>query len=337
VVIRRSAAGEVGALIADVAGADEIARESAVARLRIIGARAVPRLLDLACASSASTASRLAALNALDGILDARGAKVVAHLLYESDAAVAAAAAAVVRPFVTGPGGARLLDVLTDIVLDERRDARIRNAALTALSGLPARTLKPLLERVQAHAETALATSKVESRIRPLPDDPTKVRRRLAGPGSRASIADLHRVVGEIRSREQSAREPAERREWMTARAVAHQVLAARGSRVALYDLRESIEQAEGPLPVEFLTAVETIGDAACATAVAGAFASASREGPADWWSTHLASAFRAIVERERLTQRHPELQKIERRWPGLLALLLTPKKRGSTRRSGPR
>ena len=46
----------------------------------------------------------------------------------------------------------------------------------------------------------------------------------------------------------------------MTARAAAHQVLAARGSTVALYDLRETVESGE-PAPVEMLAALEVIGD----------------------------------------------------------------------------
>ena len=93
--------------------------------------------------------------------------------------------------------------------------------------------------------------------------------------------------------------------------------LAQRGSRLALYDLRESLETAHGPLAVEFLAAVTLVGDATCLEAIAAAHAKAK---PKDaWWRNHLAGAFKAIVTRERLTRRHAALKKIEKRWPGVL------------------
>ena len=104
----------------------------------------------------------------------------------------------------------------------------------------------------------------------------------------------------------------------MRARAAAHVALASRGSRLALYDLRESLESADAPLPVEFLAALSLVGDASCLEAIAAAYArpAASGRGRDDWWRQHLADAFRAIVAREAITRRHAVMKKIEKRWP---------------------
>jgi hypothetical protein len=106
---------------------------------------------------------------------------------------------------------------------------------------------------------------------------------------------------------------------WMRVRGRAHAALAARASRVALYDLRESIEQATGPLPIEFVAAVARIGDASALESLASAF---SRTTDA-WWREQLAGAFQAIAKRERITRRSAVLRQIERRRPGVLRTLL--------------
>jgi hypothetical protein len=95
--------------------------------------------------------------------------------------------------------------------------------------------------------------------------------------------------------------------------------LAARGSRIALYDLRESLESvsaASAPLPVEFLAALSTAGDASCLEAVAAAYARATHN---TWWRDHLADAFKTIIKRERHTRRHAVVKKIEKRWGSAL------------------
>jgi hypothetical protein len=102
----------------------------------------------------------------------------------------------------------------------------------------------------------------------------------------------------------------------MTTRAAAHAVLAGRGSRIALYDLRETLEAAGDPLPVEFLTALTEVGDATCLEAIAAAYTKARSTRGDDWWRSHLADAFRAIVKREKITKRHAVMKKIEKRWP---------------------
>jgi hypothetical protein len=122
----------------------------------------------------------------------------------------------------------------------------------------------------------------------------------------------------------------------MTARAAAHQVLAARGSTVALYDLRETIESGE-PAPVELLAALDAIGDRTCLEPIAAAYARAGATAPGrtrsgdtvapDWWRDHLAAVFRAIVAREKLSERHALARRIRARWPTAAASLLGPAK----------
>jgi hypothetical protein len=101
-------------------------------------------------------------------------------------------------------------------------------------------------------------------------------------------------------------------------RASAHVALAERGSRLGVYDLRESLERSRTPLPVEFLTALSLAGDASCLEAIARAHAEAGDT----WWRDHLARAFQAIVSRQRLTKRHAALRRVEQRWPGALERL---------------
>jgi hypothetical protein len=120
------------------------------------------------------------------------------------------------------------------------------------------------------------------------------------------------RVLDRVREREGS--QPAAAREqWRLTRAAAHVALANRGSRLALYDLRESLETAKTPLPVEFLAALTSIGDTSCLEPIANAYSSAKD----DWWRDHLARVFREIIAREKLTRRHAALRRIEKRWPG--------------------
>ena len=93
----------------------------------------------------------------------------------------------------------------------------------------------------------------------------------LTRAGAGVALPLLLRVIERVREREAS--EPASRgAEWIKVRARAHVTLAGRGSRIALYDLRESIEAAASPLPVEFLSALSTAGDASCLEAVAAAY-----------------------------------------------------------------
>ncbi len=307
-----------------------------MARLTVIGARAVERLL-AAADSSAGAGARAAALSALEGIADPRALPVALAALDHPDATVASAAAGLAGVFVRGPKGAAAVDRLTEVALDGTRAAAVRAAALRGLRDLAPSTLAPVLAsladdtsldvRTAASALTegdaaldpldVLAQSARESTL----SDPQRLRQAIARAGQRAPLPVLLRIIERVREheREQAA---AQRADWTAVRAAAHLALAQRGSRLAVYDLRESIEAARVPLPVEFLAALSTIGDASCVEAIAGAFAVARDQ----WWREHLADAFRAIVKREKLTRRHAAIRKIEKKSRPALDALWPPR-----------
>jgi hypothetical protein len=199
------------------------------------------------------------------------------------------------------------------------------------LRGLRPKTVRPLLVRLREDTSPAVAAAAGDVGARqgkrrlstppptppswletPLPDDPQGWRRYIATAGASAPLPALHSLVEQARERE--GLDPARGTAWRTARAAAHLALAGRGSRLALYDLRESLDGAKEPLPVEFLAALERIGDTSCLEPIASALVAAPAD--AEWWREHLAHAFRAIVTRERVTSRHAVMKKIARRWP---------------------
>src|SRR4029078_3155240 len=120
----------------------------------------------------------------------------------------------------------------------------------------------------------------------------------------------LTQIIERIRVHEGSATEG--RAGWIGTRAAAHLALAHRGSRLALYDLRETIESLRERIPVEFFAAVSAIGDASCLDPIATAYSRAKD----DWSRRHLAEAFRAIVNREKITRRHAVAKKMDKLWP---------------------
>lgn len=332
--IRVSSAKQVDALTSDLGSHDAVARAAAAARLIVIGARAVDRLL-AAAQSDAPAGLRIEAWRALDGIGDARTLEPALRALDDRDPAVAVAAAAAVRRFVRGADGAAAVDRLSAIVLDRRRPDVVRAAALRALDDLGPKTTAPLRRSVASDPGDALRAESSdrrsgsrarasagygvsarsperlarraafsESRLRKaaeqsLPDDPVALRRDILEAAGEAAPEILVHLIDRIRERE-GAEAPATRPAWMLARAAAHLALARRGSRLALYDLRETVESARAPLPVEVLQAIVLVGDPTLLEPVAAAHTRA-----ADPWSRrHLAEAFYAIVNRERLTAR---------------------------------
>jgi hypothetical protein len=129
-----------------------------------------------------------------------------------------------------------------------------------------------------------------------------------------AALSALQKLIEAIRAREGAMRAEAKRAEWQGVRGALHQALALRGSRVAVYDLRETIEAARGPVPVSFLAALHVVGDASCLEPLAAAY---SRAGPDDGrWRHQLSEAFHAIARREKVTRRHAVMKRIEARWP---------------------
>jgi hypothetical protein len=331
VPIRKSSAASIDALVADLASESAVTRETAIARLTVIGPRAVDSLVAMVGQPAKSSAARLAALRALEALGDARALDAALLASGDADPGVAAGAVAVARVFLKGRRGPAVLDRLTSIALDRARPESVRLAAVAAVADLKASTVKPLWDALGRDPSPAIRKGLTGGRGDPvtevstsdqlntaaqsgLPEDSEVLRRLLAAAGADAPLATIHRIIERLRDREAAA-PPAIRADWTRTRGAAHVALARRSSRLGLYDLREALEATREPLPVEFLAALSMAGDTSCLEAIAAAHARATDE----WWRQHLEDAFKAIVAREGLTRRHAVIRKIEKRWGGII------------------
>jgi HEAT repeat protein len=295
-------ANPLARLLDDLRSRRTIDREAAVARLRVLGSRAVPHLAAL-IESTPDAQTRRAALQALDGIDDPRAIDPAAAAIEDTDVDVAGAAIGVLRGWVTRESGTRVLDALTGVALDRSRDARVRLAALDALSELPRDLVQPILEHAPADSPRTV-------------DDPGAVREWVAAHGEQAPLSELHDAVVRAHDRERADPSARRKQDWLVARGAAHAALARRGSRVALYDLRETFERTTSPLPLDFLTAITLVGDASCLEPLAQAWASSPGEA---WWRERLESAAADIVHRTRLSGRSAVVKRIRSKWTGFL------------------
>jgi len=329
-VIKSSAAREISLLLTRLASERDMDREAAVARLSVLGARAVPHLLDV-LAGPTPLSTRAAALRTLEAIGDRRsiGPAVAALRNPDSPPELTDPAVAILKSLLASPrtgDAGRAFEELTATILDDARDLPTRRAAVDAITHVDRKTAETLRRRLPAEAEppdrplerAAGAADDADALARAsqgaLPDDPARAKALVETWGPSAPLTTLHRLLNAVRVREASERSAA-RREWLVVRAAIHQTLAARRSKVALYDLREAFENAREPLPVGFLAAMARLGDAACLEPLAAALAN-STASRADWWRQHVASAFQDIVRRERLTRRHAAVRRVLARWP---------------------
>jgi hypothetical protein len=255
--------------------------------------------------SDADPGARAAAVSALDGIDDAHAVDPALFALQAVEPEIVIAALAVLGGWVAREDGTRVLEALTAVALQKERDPRIRLAALDALSDLPRQLVQPIVERAPTSSEAGA-----------FDDDPLRVREWLASEGDRAALSALHDLVVRIRERERAESSARRRQDWLTVRGAVHATLAHRGSRVALYDLREAFDAAQGPLPLDFLTAVTAIGDGTCLEPMARAWAASPHEA---WWRERLADAAADIMRRTRLTRRSAVVKRIRNKWTGFI------------------
>ena len=327
-VIKASSAAEIRALVDALVGSDDVRRDAAMARLAVIGARAVDRLVG--CHRTASREGRTAILRALEPLADSR-ALPLAEAALARGGDEAAASVGVLRGLVDSGHQAAAtasLDLLVRTALDPAADRRVRLAAFDALPQTPpdirARVREALRESAAeiaprapsdggTEADEALWIDALEGR---LPDRPALLRGIVHVRGATAPLSALQRLIDASRVREAAERDAATRREWLALRGSLHQALGLRGSRVALYDLRESFSDAGGPLPASFLAAVHAVGDASCLDTLADAMARAGVRDAA--WRQQLAAAFHAVARRERLTRRHAVMKRALAKCPAL-------------------
>ncbi len=329
-VIRRSSTGDVRQLLADLAdpSSDDVRREAAVARLRVTGARAVRQVVAALLAARGQT-ERVGLLRVLEGRQDAGLVDPTLRSLAAPEADVRVAAIAVARNLLDGERGGDVLDRLTAMAVASDEAQAVRLAAIGVIAELPAQTVGPILATLQQDEDAAIRLagaarsregdepgSYIEAASNgELPADPQRLVDALARDGSIVPLPTLHRLVTTLREREQEQRRESRQREWQALRGIVHQVLARRDSRVALYDLRETMEQAEHPLPDDFVQAATAIGDASCLEAIAAAYARTADQTDAEAWRASLAGAAAAIMAREKMSRRHAAVRRIRGRW----------------------
>ena len=298
------AAKEVDRLIADLHSTDSVRRDAAVARLRIIGGRALSRLADVITSDAAANARALA-LNALEGMDDVRAIDVAFAALGDADPETVIAALGVLCAGVANEKGTRLLEAITAIAVDSTRSARVRVAAFAALSDLPEHLVRPI--RAQAPPPGSAG---------PPLNDPVALREWIETHGGTATLSSLHEVVTRTREREQGESSARQRGEWLRARGLAHHALARRHSLVALYDVRETLETAKAALPQSFLSTAAAIGDASCLEPLARAWSVSPKDLT---WRHQLAATAATIARRARLNGRNALVKRLRANWPGFM------------------
>src|SRR6266542_5062705 len=136
--IRPSAGAAIRPLIDALGGDDEVQRESAVARLAVIGRRAVEPLLHEYAAASPRLQSGI--LRALEAVADPKALPIARAGVNSPHTEVAVAAVGLLRTFLTSPSpeiARDALDATVATALDTSRPAASRLAALEALRVLP--------------------------------------------------------------------------------------------------------------------------------------------------------------------------------------------------------
>ena len=336
--IKPSAASEIRTLIAALASGEEIRRETAIARLSIIGPRAVDRML--AAYPSGDRDTRIAILRTLEAIGDPRAVGVARQAL-EEGGDLAVAGANTLRVLLDSPTdrtSTGALDALVAAAVSPVAERRVRVAAFEALRDMPSeirdrvqaaladaadRTIRPSTAGGSgvASAPDALWQDAVEGR---LVDDPAALREVIDARGPSAPLGVLQRIVDALRTQERGTSNPHRRAAWQALRGAIHQALGLRGSTIALYDLRETLEEAREPLPSSFIGALHAVGDTSCLDAIAAAHAGTPRSGEAaDRWRAQLEAAFKAIAGREKITRKSAVMKRIEKKWPASVDVLL--------------
>jgi hypothetical protein len=327
VPIKASASTEIRELIAGLGGSDDVRREAAIARLAVIGPRAVDALLH-AYASTTDRDLRIAVLRALEPSADRRIIEIARQAVAQGGEVAIAAATALrcLLDSADGTASAEALDLLVATVLDRSAERAVRMTAFDALHAMPQPVRARIREALQSDPDPHLKARALDSSNSiamaeaiwedaldgRLPDTPAILRDAADTRASAAAFSALQKMIDAVRTREGMAT-AGRRAEWQTVRGALHQALALRGSRVAVYDLRESLEDARAPLPSSFLAALHVVGDPSCLEPLAAAYA---RAGADSRWKSQLAAAFRAIAQRERVTRRHAVVKRIAARWP---------------------
>lgn len=326
-----SRSGDIQGLIVQLDDARSARRDSAVARLTLLGERVLEALL--ASLPTATVTARLGALSVLGNLENPRALPAVLRLIDDPDARVACLAADVAAglpdPRAVGPlsralgssrtslrraaasalvalhakGVVEALAPLLERLFDEREEASLRGLALDAVSLLPPRERRAILERlgVPSNRELARRIGPLRDGLRPAREaknaDPT--------PEGPAAIPRLRRLIDELGDRVAEGEPPGPIAEK---KARAHLALASLGSRIAVYDLREMLEARPCLAAATLLQAAKLLADPALLPGVVGLAA----ESPAHFDAC--AEVFATVVTREKLRRSSRALKPVKSR-----------------------
>lgn len=321
--------------------------EATVARLAIIGRAALRQAVQRIGAAPDAHRPRL--LRVLERIGDPGILPTVRPFLAHDDADVATAAVDAMGALLDASDShvsATALDALTATLLDTSRPDIVRLRAFDAITGTADRSstydtdiVEPLRAQLRRDTSAALREAAGGDQdgagehggdidrapdaeldailARDLPGSPEEFRLLIAAAGTDAPLTTIHRAIERVRAHETSVAaddvEP-----WRVVRATAHLALAARGSRLAVYDLREALEKLGAHTPVGMLSALQQVGDASVLDEVADAWQAIGDP----WFRDQLVAIFRAVVARERITKRHAIAKKLAARLPEASAAL---------------
>jgi hypothetical protein len=331
-VIKASATAEIRQLVRALGGEDDVALEAAVARLAIIGERAVSALI-AAYRATSDRRFRLGVLRVLERAADERTLAIARDALgLGGDLAIGGAN--ILRTLLQSPDArtsAAALDLLMAVVLDESAEHRMRLTVAEALGDMPgvrARLAGALAGIPEAAAALRAGEAPLDGAVRDaawqdalegrLPDRPDLLGEAVRAHGATAALSSLQTLVDAVRVHEGTLGADRSRGDWRAVRGALHQALALRGSRVALYDLRETVAGASGPLPPSFLGALHAVGDASCLDGIAAAYETADDAR----WKAQLRETFHAIARRERLTRRTAPMKRLASRRPAAFRAL---------------
>ena len=212
-VIKASASAEIRQLVAALGGDDEVRREAAIARLSIIGERAVDRLV--AAYDQGKRETKVAVLRALEAAGDRRAVAVARRALGEGgDVAIAGASA--LRGLLNAehePTAADALDTLVAVALDARAERRVRLAAFEALRDVPGDVRTRVADALKADPDAGLQARAVEAPREAataeaiwqdalegrLPDTPADLRDVLQARGGTAPLGVLQKLIDAVR------------------------------------------------------------------------------------------------------------------------------------------
>jgi hypothetical protein len=336
VPVHPSRQSNIGALVARLSDADAVARESAAARLIVIGERTGPALQALLDDTAAPSVARISALRTLAAALREAPLDSAAAAVVDADISLALDAIELLGEALSDAtnirASDRALEHLTRLALDTAVPERQRLAVMELLSRLPARLRQPVFEVLSADVNTTIAARARNQDSTPrgrlehwsddehLPSTPDVLADAIGMEAERTPITTLRRLVDLIRIRERGSSDM-DRDAWRSARGLLHDALARRGSVIALYDLRETLEQVNQPIGAHFLSAAMTGADAACLDAIAVRWVHAGRD---VWLRDQLERIFHAVVTRERLRRQSPVLAKLLARHPSTGPLVAT-------------